>query len=116
MEAILLEPIVGLIAAQQHLDEQRLLYIQDNICRIETFTIGTETIRVPRLTLVHSGAIEIRSAHIEMNLRTTRLTRLPVLAKSSNGAARASVSMSLGTSTINPQLERLIMATSNTLV
>ena len=115
MEAIFLEPIRGLLSAQRQLDEQRLQYLRENLHRIETFVIGAETVRIPRLALVHLGTMEIRSARVEMNLRLTRLTQVPVLARASNGDALVNVSMSLSRSTNTPHLERLVLTTETHL-
>jgi hypothetical protein len=111
MNGLLYEPIQSLLAAQHLLDEHRVAYIRENLQRVEQFTIGAETILIPRLTLTHSGAMEIRSAQIEMNVRTTPLRR-QVIASAPNGEKRTNVSMSIGTVSNNEQLEKLLVLTT----
>ena len=104
------EPIHGLLAAQRQLDDQRIAYIRETLSVVEHFTIGDEVIRVPRLALSQLGAMEIRSARVEMTLRPTGLRR-HVLARGPNGEKRVDVSMALGVGATNETLDRLLVAT-----
>ena len=110
MEAMIYEPIHGLLAAQRRLDDQRVAYIRETLPLVEDFTIGDQIFHVPRLALSQMGAMEIRTARVEMTLRPTGLRR-HVLASGPHGEKRINVSMALGVGPTNDTLDRLLVAT-----